>query len=378
MSFFWKKESMEKNQKWLTEAETMLDNFNKKIILIGGASTAGKTYKCKLLKKHLEGLGKRCLVVSLDNFYKPLSERIVNQTLKKFAKYREKQQKIVEILQKNTKNLLYDQKFSSDNYKIMFSELMKIIEPQDINDFMEELKNCYKNINFDIPSAIDFKKIINQIYNKKFLVLPEYSFKTSEVVGQTVIDKSGYDYIIFEGIFALCPNLIDKIDKKDVFAISLKCDLLTMLSRRLHRDIVVDRRTRSPKQTFESFFEQVLPCYFKYIEPSLKNADLKVNAFLTQEEVEKKPDIQNYDKYKFEITDKECRNIKINISCDKYDKPKSLIFEYILNGKIKKEVYDLKNLLEQDDICKLLNYFEQNKYKVNETKKNNCNNVETI
>ena len=357
---------MEKNQKWLKEVKTMLDGSDKKIILIGGASTAGKTYKCKLLKNYLEELGKRCLVVSLDNYYKPLSERIVDQTLKKYAKYRAKQCEIIKTVQKHTQNLLYDQKFSAENYKIIFGELMKIIEPQEIDGFMQELKNCHKNINFDIPSAIDFKKIVNQIYNKKFLVLPEYSFKTSEVEGQTIIDKSGYDYIIFEGIFALSYNLMNKIDKKDVFAISLKCDLLTMLSRRLHRDIVVDRRTRSPKQTFESFFEQVLPCYFKYIGPSLKNADLKVNAFLTQEEIEKKSDTQNCDKYKYEIIDKDCKNIKLYISCDRYNKPDNLIFEYILNGKTKKEVYDLKNLLEQNDIHKLLKYFKQSKYIVKE------------
>ena len=359
---------MEKYQKWLNEAKAMLDNSNKRVILIGGASTAGKTYKCKLLKNYLEEFDKKCLIVSLDNFYKPLSERIVNQTLKKFTKYRKKQKKITEIVQKNTKNLLYDQKFSSENYKILFGELIKIIEPQDIDGFMEELKKCHKNINFDIPSAIDFKKIVNQIYNKKYLVLPEYSFKTSEVVGQTIINKNKYDYIIFEGIFALSPNLINKIDKKDVLEISLKCDLLTMLSRRLHRDIVVDRRTRSPKQTFESFFEQVLPCYFEYIEPSLKNVDLQVNAFLTDEEIEKKNNTENFDKYKYEITDKDCKNIKLNITCDEYNKPNNLVFEYRLNDKIKKEVYDLKNLLEQNNIQKLLEYFKLSKYQVKETK----------
>ncbi|HAJ77671.1 MAG TPA: hypothetical protein DCO89_01200 [Clostridiales bacterium] len=359
---------MDKNRVWLQKAQQLLEKSKgKKIILIGGASSAGKTYKCKLLKQQLESIGKKCLIVSLDNFYRPISERIVQQTLENFEQYKNNKLEITKIVQEITKKCLFDDKFSKQNCNKIAEKLKNIVNNSDIDRFIAELKYCHKNINFDEPSAINFKEIAKQIFSKDYLTLPEYSFKTSEIVGHKVISKNDYDYIIFEGIFALSPYLTNYINKNDVLTISLKSDLITMLSRRLYRDIVVDRRTRSPKQTFESFFEQVMPCYFKYIEPTLLHSNLNVNSVLTDEEILQKDYTNTYDSYNYQIIDKQCKNVKLYISC-KNDKPENLIFEYSSKNGKKNEIYNLKNLLEQDNISKLLNYFKDTKYQVVKTK----------
>lgn len=363
---------MDKNRVWLQKAQEMLQKSkNKKIILIGGASSAGKTYKCKLLKQQLEKSGKKCLIISLDNFYIPISKRIVKQTLEKFEQYKNNEHEIIRIVQGITQNCLFDEKFTQKNCNEIENQLKNIVSKTNIKNFITELKFCYKNINFDEPSAINFKEIVKQILSKNYLTLPEYSFRTSEIVGHKIINKNDYDYIIFEGIFALSSYLVNYINKKDVLTISLKSDLITMLSRRLYRDIIVDRRTRSPKQTFESFFEQVMPCYFKHIEPTLSYSNLEVNSILTDEEISQKSYTKIASNYDYEIIDKQCKNVKLYISCEN-NKPKNLIFEYYCKNSIKNEIYDLKNVLEQDDINRMLNYFKTTKYQVVKTKEKNA------
>ena len=366
---------MENQKKWILECSKKLEeNPNKKIILIGGASSAGKSYKCNLLKEHLQNSGYKCLVVSLDNFYKCISERIVEQTFKYFSNLQKYKQATLNIVKKYTKNKNYSEKFSEDNRRLILDELKTIMPTNDSKQVLEYMVNCLNNINFDEPDAIDFQEIIKQINNKNFLIIPNYSFKTSEKTDYQIVNKNDYDYILFEGIFALSDKITNNIENNNILKISVRSDYLTMLSRRLYRDILKNRRTRSPKETFESYFEQVMPCYYKYIEPTLNNSEIEINSVLTDEEILEKTNTTFDNQYKYQIIDKECENINLYITT-KNNKPNQMIFEYKLDGKNYYDKYDFNGLLEQDNLIKILKYFKTENIKIVE-KKNKKNDKE--
>ena len=371
---------MVKKIQWLEECIFQLENYpNKKIILIGGPSSVGKTYKCGELKKYLESKNFKCLVVSLDNFYKPISKRFANFVVERFADLKPRYEEIYHIIADITKQVAFDDKFSEQNKLLLIDKLKQITTEKKSIQILNQLISYHQSINFDVPDAIDFDEIKNQINSKKFVSIPNYSFKTSERIDFEKFDKNDYDYILFEGIFALDDRIVKNINNDNVIKISFKCDLLSMLSRRLYRDIMQGRRTRSPKETFEAYFEQVMPSYSKYIEPTLNNADAIINSSLTDEEILLKDNTETDNNYcyNYKITAKHCNNIELFISI-KNEEPIVLTFKYKINNKFLYENYDLKNLLQQKDSTKLINYFKNNQFIVFYTKEQTNGNIKTL
>lgn len=346
---------------WLDDVLKMLEqNQDKKTILIGGASSAGKTYRCKRIKEHLEANGRKCLMISLDNFYRPLSLRMTDFAIKQYPAFEKYRAKIYKIVSDATRYSAFDEKFCDKNKKQIIRELGKTFDNKTTKNLLKAFIEFYHNVNFDIPESMDFEGIVKQINCKNGkIVIPSYSFTTSERItaSRQVFDKNDFDYIIFEGIFALRPEIKKHIDKNKTLTIALKADNMTMFSRRMYRDIVKAKRTRSPQQTFESYFEQVLPCFDKYVKKCLDDADITVDAHLTQEEISKKapsPKIVDFD---YEICDKINKNAKIFIK-NKDNLPDKLVLEYYDKDKTYQDVYDFKEMLNQKDIKKVLSYFE--------------------
>ena len=350
---------MKENQ-WLSDISKMLkENPNKKIILIGGASSAGKTYKCRVIKNHLEEQGKKCLLVSLDNFYKPLSKRITKYVVSKRPQLEPYKKNIHFIISKTTKDCPFAEKFSKENQSVIFSQLEKLFNKKIARYILDDILQFYQNVNFDVPEALAFNSIVKQINCKdEKIKIPCYSFITSERIAENeqTFNAKDFDYIIFEGIFALREEVMSKIDRNKTLSISLKTDNLTMFSRRMRRDIIKGKRTRSPQQTFESYFEQVLPCFEKFIENTLDLAELQIDAHLTDEEIIKKESGEKVENFSYQIFDKDCSNITMYIT-EENDKPKDLVFEYYLDDKIFIEKYDFTQLLNQHDMGKILEYF---------------------
>ena len=112
------------------------------IVGVTGLSCSGKTSLCEKLK---ESLGDECLYISLDDYYKELSE--------------------------------------------------------------EELKILYKDealINFDTPDAIDFDHVIGDvtsILNNKIIEIPKFDLGSCVVSKKFTVNPEKYKYIILEGVF---------------------------------------------------------------------------------------------------------------------------------------------------------------------------------
>jgi uridine kinase len=125
--------------------------------------------------------------------------------------------------------------------------------------------------NYDIPSAIDFEKLISDVkdlMNGKEIEMPQYDFKTHQRKKET-IKVQPKKFILVEGILIFCSK-----ELRDLF--DIKVYILTYgelcYYRRLKRD--VEERGRSVKEVSERYFRDVLPSSKTYVEPMIQFSDI--------------------------------------------------------------------------------------------------------
>lgn len=130
-----------------------------------------------------------------------------------------------------------------------------------------------KKINFDHPSSIEFKLLVDhieQLKNGKPIGMPIYSYLTCTRAKETipVIPKK---VIIIEGILILTnPRLRKKLDIK----VFVDADSDDRLMRIIWRDI--EERGRSFKEVLEHYERFVRPMHLLFIEPNKRYADIIV------------------------------------------------------------------------------------------------------
>lgn len=165
-----------------------------------GATASGKTSICRIIE---ERLGVDCAMISLDNFYKGLSEENHND---------------------------------ADNY------------------------------DFDHPNALDmdlaFEKL-KEISQGRDVEIPTYDFALHKRTNETHLVKAA-SIVVFEGILSLYEEKIRNIMDLKIFVLT---DMDICLARRLIRDIKERGRTaksvlvqynRFVKNSFESFIKPVM------------------------------------------------------------------------------------------------------------------------
>jgi uridine kinase len=152
-------------------------------------------------------------------------------------------------------------------------EIMKRYHSDDI--LMISQDNYYfgggEDTNYDIPSAIDFDKLISDVKDLsegKEIDMPKYDFKTHQRVKDT-IKIQPKKYILVEGILIFYQK-----ELRELF--DLKVYILTYgelcYYRRLKRD--VEERGRSVKEVSERYFRDVLPSSKTYVEPMIQFSDI--------------------------------------------------------------------------------------------------------
>ena len=175
-------------QSWCKKIEQEVRAKNKRVVLVAGASSSGKSYSSQALCEYLNKHNIKAKLYSADNYYKGVSKIIVQKALQKSEKYsvfNKKTDEIVDIIKNFTGNLPSQEKFTKENkQKIIkyfvqqFGELGNALA----NDIIFE----FENINFDEPFAIDFKKLSTDIQTiltgKGKIISPTYSFTTGESV----------------------------------------------------------------------------------------------------------------------------------------------------------------------------------------------------
>ena len=266
---------------------------DKKIILIAGASSSGKTFMAEKLKDYLSQKGKRVLQFSCDMYYKGISRIITEKTFLhnvEFLKY----SNLCASIYNNVREIIEDDEFSNkfcDRNFLKINEYLKTIMPLFVaENFAIKLKEEFNNINFDEPFCINFNQLssdIEKLINKDSIYIPKYSFSS----GEATIDKSkktsglDFDVIIVEGLYTLRDDLLTKLNCNQILKVGINCDNKTLLSRRFNRDINSDRVSFTPEQTIMLFISKVMPAYYSYIYPTLTNADIIYNASLSNIEI---------------------------------------------------------------------------------------------
>lgn len=224
--------SREYHAKVSAAARNIFDDKSKKIVMLAGPSSSGKTTTANLLSKMLGYMGSRAYTVSLDDFYHPHS--------------------VGYPLDENGK----------PDYEC--------VEALDI----ELLHLCF-----------------GELLRKGRTELPVFDFHSGERINNAKkVELSENDVIIVEGLHALNPVITETLDENSLYKIYVSVSsrvyeedgsvLLSKRDLRFVRRMVRDYsfRSTSVERTFE-IWQSVMRGEDKYLFPFEENADIKLNSF---------------------------------------------------------------------------------------------------
>lgn len=224
--------SEEYHGKVRTAAEKIFSDKSKKIVMLAGPSSSGKTTTAKILSEYINTLGGKAYTVSLDDFYHPHS---VGYPL-------------------------------DENGKPDY-ECVEALDVELLHSKLRELSDGRKSS------------------------LPVFDFKTGERINNAkTIELKENDVIIFEGLHALNPVITDNLDSEELFRIYVSVSsrvydkngevLLSKRDLRFIRRMVRDFsfRSTSVEFTFE-VWQSVTRGEDKYLFPYEYLADMKLDSF---------------------------------------------------------------------------------------------------
>ena len=213
-------------------AERIFCDKGKKIVMLAGPSSSGKTTTANLLSDMLTKRGGRAYTISLDDFYHP---RSVGYPLDENGK---------------------------PDYECV--EALNI----------ELLHSCF-----------------GELLKNGVAYFPVFDFRSGERINNAKkVELSENDVIIVEGLHALNPVITETLDKNSLFRIYVSVSsrvyeengevLLSKRNLRFIRRIVRDYafRSTSAERTFE-IWQSVMKGEDKYLFPFEGNADIKLNSF---------------------------------------------------------------------------------------------------
>ena len=213
-------------------AKEIFNDKSKKIIMLAGPSSSGKTTTANLLSDMLNKKGSRVYTVSLDDFYHP---RSVGYPLDENGK---------------------------PDYEC--------VEALDI----ELLHFCF-----------------GELLKNGVAYFPVFDFPSGERINNAKkVELSENDVIIVEGLHALNPVITETLDENRLYRVYVSVSsrvydedgevFLSKRDLRFIRRIVRDYafRSTSPERTFE-IWQSVMKGEDKYLFPFEGNADIKLNSF---------------------------------------------------------------------------------------------------
>eukprot|EP00884_Botryococcus_braunii_P008179 jgi/Botrbrau1/17362/Bobra.0015s0103.1 len=131
--------------------------------------------------------------------------------------------------------------------------------------------------NFDDPRLTDYDTLLRNIQDLKdgkTTQVPIYDFKQSKRVGYKETSPPKSKIVIIEGIYALSSRIRPQLDLRVSITGGVHFDLV----KRVLRDI--DRSGQAPEEIIQQISDTVYPMYKAYIEPDLKEAQLRIyNTF---------------------------------------------------------------------------------------------------
>lgn len=283
----------------------------KPVILIGGASSSGKSYTSKSLQNFLAEHGYKSIIISTDNYNKGLAENIFDIVNKKYYNNAIKNRpQITNEIKKVIINTDFDTKFDNFNLQQIKSSCRDLIH-FDINKFVERLKYEFDHINFDDKNIYNLEEAaqdITALISNKKIIEKKYSRMISERMEQSnIIDGRNYDLIIIEGIYALTDEITKNINAENLIKNFVDCNSKNLFLRRMIRDSAITNCSKS--FILKNYLEFVMPEYIKTVLPTKQCADIVLKNDMTFEELrEGEVDIQN----KYRLTIEQLNKLLIN------------------------------------------------------------------
>ena len=283
----------------------------KPVILIGGASSSGKSYTSKSLQNFLAEHGYKSIIISTDNYNKGLAENIFDIVNKKYYNNAIKNRpQITNEIKKVIINTDFDAKFDNFNLQQIKNTCRDLLH-FDINKFVEKLKYEFNHINFDNKNIYDLQEVaqdITALISNKKIIEKKYSRMISERMEQSnIIDGKNYDVIIIEGIYALTDEITKNINEENLIKNFVDCNNKNLFLRRMIRDSAITNCSKS--FILKNYLEFVMPEYIKTVLPSKQCADIVLKNNMTFEELrEGQVDIQN----KYRLTISQLKDLLIN------------------------------------------------------------------
>lgn len=145
-----------------------------------------------------------------------------------------------------------------------------ILQDSYYHDHSQQFDHDGGSVNFDHPSAIDFKlltKQLGQLKNGQNINMPQYDFKTHARVHST-LTTAPTEVIIVDGILIFTHPELRALFDKMVFVDTPE---EIRFQRRLTRDVA--ERGRTPEGVRNQFYKQVVPMHNKFVGPSKQHAD---------------------------------------------------------------------------------------------------------
>lgn len=258
-------------------AEEQLEKSSKALIIIAGASSSGKSFLAASLKKAFEGVGKRCLTFSLDQYNFGLSGIIPNKVnLNYFHSSLENMPEIIERIKKIIINVPFDKKYDWDTLPKIKEEIKDLLSEDKLNVFIPALNEEWKKLNFDEPTVYNLPEAaedIKLLFDNQAIYAKNYSKITSERMPSDVLwDGKNYDVIIVEGIYALNPNFVTRVASFSPVKNFIEGNPKTLFLRRIIRDKKLT--SASSAFTISLYFKYILDSYRKTILPNKSQADI--------------------------------------------------------------------------------------------------------
>lgn len=318
--------------------EQMEAGKEKALVLISGASSAGKSYAAKILHNVLHIEGHRAVIISLDMYNFGLSGIIPNKVNDNYFDGELKDiKKIRSIIKDIIVDIPFEQKYEQEALNKIEVALKDILDKADLKKFITGLSEEWKKLNFDEPSVYDLEeasKDIHKLFENKSFKLKKYSKIISErEESDTVVDGNDYDIVVVEGIYALTPNFLKLLEDLNPIKNFIDGNPKSLFLRRILRDKI---KTSAPTTfTIRNYFKFIIPSYQDTILPSRNTADIILNNDMTFSELRKGP----------EYITRETWNIDKNVDVNLFKSKCEIIYQHFE----KDSYFTVPNEVRKDD-----------------------------
>lgn len=255
----------------------VLEKHQKCCVLIGGASSSGKSFCAKNLCSLLEASGKKATIISTDSYNKGVSAIITDKVEKKaFQGKMPYKKEILSIVTPIVTKTEFEKKFSA-GCCTRIAKAAKNKIPEDVMDkYLRAAQTEIKILNFDEPDVYDLEKVgadLKALLASEKIKRRKYSKVISEPVDSgEYIDGKDYDVFIVEGLYVLSSHLLKLLNRSMVVTDFVEGSPKSLFLRRIIRDA---KYTSSPTYfTIQMYFSNIVKSYNETIYPSSKNADI--------------------------------------------------------------------------------------------------------